>query len=31
MLQACLIRYLHPADHNSRRIKKADKDFAKKT
>ena len=24
------MRYLHPADYNSRRIRKADKDFAKK-
>ena len=26
----CLVRYLHPADHNPRRITKANKDFAKK-
>ena len=26
----CLVRYLHPADHNLRRIKKANKNFAKK-
>ena len=26
----CLVRYLHPADHDPRRITKADKDFAKK-
>ena len=26
----CLVRYLHPADHNPRRITEADKDFAKK-
>ena len=26
----CLIRYLNPAEHNPRRITKADKDFAKK-
>ena len=26
----CLVRYLNPADHNSRRITKANKDFAKK-
>ena len=25
----CLVRYLNPADHNSARITKADKDFAK--
>ena len=25
----CLVRYLNPADHNPRRITKADKDFAK--
>ena len=23
----CLVRYLHPADHNPGRITKADKDF----
>ena len=28
--KCCLIRYLNPADHNSRRITKANKDFAKK-
>ena len=27
----CLVRYLHPADHNPRRITKADQDFVKKT
>ena len=26
----CLVRYLHPADHNPRRIIKAYKDFAKR-
>ena len=26
----CLVRYLHPADHNPRRITKSDKYFAKK-
>ena len=26
----CLVRYLIPADHNPRRITKADKDFAKR-
>ena len=26
----CLVRYLNPADHNLRRITKADKDFAKR-
>ena len=26
----CLVRYLHPVDHNSKRITKADKDFSKK-
>ena len=26
----CLFRYLHPADHNLRRITKANKKFAKK-
>ena len=26
----CLARYLNPADHNPRRIIKADKDFAKR-
>ena len=26
----CLVRYLNPADHNSRRITKFDKDFAKR-
>ena len=26
----CLVRYLNPADHNPRRITKADKDFAKR-
>ena len=26
----CLARYLHPAEHNPKRITKADKDFAKK-
>ena len=26
----CLVRDLHPADHNPRKITKADKDFAKK-
>ena len=26
----CLVRYLNPADHNPRRITKADKDFAEK-
>ena len=25
----CLVRYLQPADHNTRRILKADKDFAR--
>ena len=25
-----LVRYLHPVDHNPKRIKKADRDFAKK-
>ena len=25
----CLVRYLHPANHNPARIKNADKDFAK--
>ena len=29
-LKGCTVRYLHPADHNQRRITKADKDFAKK-
>ena len=28
--QCCLVRYLNPADHNPRRITKADKDFAKR-
>ena len=28
--KSCLVRYLHPADHNPARITKADKDFAKK-
>ena len=26
----CLVRYLHPVDRNPARIKKADKDFAKR-
>ena len=26
----CLVRYLHPSDHNPRRITKADKDFLKR-
>ena len=26
----CIVRYVHPADHDPRRITKADKDFAKK-
>ena len=26
----CLVRYLNPADHNSRRTTKSDKDFAKR-
>ena len=26
----CLVRYLHPADHNPKRFTKAGKDFAKK-
>ena len=26
----CLVRYLHPADHNPMRIRKADKDFPKR-
>ena len=26
----CLVRYLHPADHNTKRITKAHKDFSKK-
>ena len=26
----CLLRYVHPADHNPRRITKADQDFPKK-
>ena len=26
--QWCLVRYLYPADHNPRRIRKVDKDFA---
>ena len=26
----CLVRYLNPADHNPRRITKADKDFIKR-
>ena len=26
----CLVRYLHPADRNPRRITKVDQDFAKK-
>ena len=30
MLKWCLVKYLHPADHNPRRITKADKDFAKR-
>ena len=25
----CLVRYLHPTDHNPARIRKADKDFPK--
>ena len=25
----CLVRYLHPADHNPRRIRKLDEDFGK--
>ena len=25
----CLVRYIHPADHNSGKITKGDKDFAK--
>ena len=25
----CLVRYLHSADHNSRRIRKVDRDFAR--
>ena len=29
-LKWCIVRYVHPADHNSRKITKADKDFAKK-
>ena len=27
--KCCLVRYLHPADHNPARIRKVDKDFAK--
>ena len=27
--KGCLVRYLHPADHNPARITKANKDFAK--
>ena len=26
----CLVGYLHPSDHNPRRIRKVDKDFARK-
>ena len=29
-LKWCLVRYLHPADHNPTRITKADKDFSKR-
>ena len=28
-IKCCLVRYLHPADHHSARIIKADKDFAR--
>ena len=29
MLEICLVRYLHPTDHNSARIGKVNKDFAR--